>query len=653
MGKLLNIPNEERKNNANVTKFMEFVNKSFGKNFSSYEELYNWSIEDIPDFWAAVWDFCQIKANKRYEKIVDDLSKFPGARWFIGAKLNYAENILRRKDEHPALIFLGENKKRRKMSYKDLYNEVAFLANSLRNLGIKPGDRIAGYIPNLIEAASAMLASSCIGAIWASCGSELGSDTVIDRLAQIEPKVLFISDGYLFKGKEFETLLAAKKVVQTIPSIEKVIVIPYIKERPDISSIPKAIYYEDLIDRGKEIEIKFEQLPPDHPHIILFSSGATGKPKCIVHGVAGTLIVHLKTHFLHFDLKSNDIALFIATPTWMVWNVQISALATGCTLILYDGNPFYPDHGAIWKIIQDEKVSFLGCGAGFLIGCKDKGLRPKELFDLSSLRGIFQSGSILPKEGFEYVYNAIKNDIYFNSGLGGTDAQAGLIEGTPIQPVYSGEMSGPALGFATKVYDENGNPVFDKPGELVCEKPFPSIPLHFWNDRDGSKFMETYFGLYPNIWRHGDFVIHHSKTGGMTALGRSDSVLKPSGVRIGPSEIYNVVENIDEIEDSCVVGQYWKGDQRIILFVKLKAGYSLSDDLIMKIKNLLFTKASPRHVPAKIIEVPDIPYTFNLKKVESAVANIVNGRPVLNRDSIINPSCLDFYEKIAKEELQS
>ena len=345
--------------------------------------------------------------------------------------------------------------------------------------------------------------------------------------------------------------------------------------------------------------------------------------------------------------------LFISSPTWMVWNVQASCLAVGCTIVLYDGHPFYPHAGAIWKIIQDERVTFLGCGATFILGCMNQGIKPKELYDLSSLRGIFQSGSALPAEGFEYVYEAIKNDLYFNSGLGGTDLQAGLIEGTPIQPVYAGQMMGPALGFATKAYDENGNPIVDKPGELVCEKLFPSVPLYFWNDRDGSKYRQAYFSVYPNVWRHGDYVTHDSDTGGMTAFGRSDFLLKPSGIRIGPAEIYNVVERLEEIADSVVVGQYWKGDERIILFVKLAEGRQLTEESKERIRKALRTEASPRHVPAKIIEVPDIPYTLNMKKVESAVTNIVNGRPVVNRDALINPESLDYYEKIAKEELQS
>jgi len=651
-GNLLYSPDEEKVKKTNIIKFMKFVNEAYSKNISTYGELYRWSVEDIPNFWSAIWEFCGVKASKNYEKVVDDVTRFPGAKWFIGARLNYAENILRRRDDHIAFIFRGENKKRAKMTYLELYNQVAAFSKSLRDIEIKPGDRVVGYLPNLMEGIVAMLATSSIGAIWASCGLELGVHGALDRFSQIEPKVLITSDGYYFKGKAFNASSNVAQVASGIPSLEKIVVIPYISEKPSISSISKAIYYEDFISKEKNLEIQFEQLPPDHPHIILFSSGVTGKPKCIVHGLAGTLIVHLKTHILHFDLSEEDVSLFISSPTWMVWNVQVSALSTRGSLVLYDGNPFYPDHGIMWEIIQDEKVTFLGCGAGFILGCMQQGIKPKELYNLSTLKGIFQSGSILPEEGFEYVYKEVKEDVYFNSGLGGTDAQAGLIEGTPIQSLYSGEMMGPALGFATKVFDENGSPIYDKPGELVCERPFPSVPLYFWNDADGTRFMEAYFSLYPNVWRHGDYVIHNSKTEGMTALGRSDFTLKPSGIRLGPAEIYNVVEKFIEIVDSIVVGQYWKGDQRILLFVKLKEGDRLTESLKQDIKNALRTQASPRHVPDKIIEVPDIPYTFNMKKVESAVMNAVNGKPVLNREALINPSCLDYFEKITREELQ-
>jgi acetoacetyl-CoA synthetase len=652
MAKLLWMPSEERKKEAKVTKFMDFVNKKYNLKLSSYQELYDWSIQYIPEFWEAVWDFCQVKALKKPEKIVDDLSKFPGAKWFIGARLNYSENVLRRKDDHPALIFYGETVKRGKMTYKELYENVAKMAKVLRQLGVERGDRVVGYIPNFMEGIVAMLASCSLGAIWASCGIELGPDAVIDRFSQIEPKVLFTVDGYFYKGKAFDVMSNVKKVVENLPFLQKVIVIPYLKEKPEISPIPKALFYHELLSGEKVDNIEFEYLSADDPHIILFSSGTTGKPKCIVHSLGGTVVVHFKTLCLHYDLSEKDVMLFIASPSWMVWNVQVSALATGGTLVLYDGNPFYPDYGRIWEIIQNEKVTFLGCGAGFILGCIQAGIKPKEKFDLSSLRTIFQSGSILPEEGFEWVYTAVKEDLYFNSGLGGTDVQGGIIEGTPIQPVYAGQMAGPALGFATKVYDEEGKPIFDKPGELVVEKPFPSVPLYFWGDKDGSRFMETYFGMYPNIWRHGDYIIHHSDTGGMTALGRSDNILKPAGVRIGPAEIYNIVEKIEGIEDSVVVGQYYKGDQRIILFVKLKEGLTLTEELKEKIKEELRTKASPRHVPAKILQVPDIPYTFNLKKVESAVWNIVNGRPVTNIGAIINPSCLQYFEKLTQEVLK-
>jgi len=652
MGKLWE-PTEERKKSANITRFIDFVNKRYGKNIHTYQELYKWSVDCISDFYASLWDFLEIKASKKYETVVDDINKFPGARWFIGARLNLAENLLRYRDNHIAFVFKGENQKPFRMNYAELYDQVARLTKSLKEIGIKPGDRIVAYMPNLIETVIAMLAATSLGAIWSSCGLELGPKAVLDRFSQIEPKVLFAGTGYFYKGKAFNTISNVAEVMQGLPSVKKSIIIPYAIEKPDIGNIPEAVYYSDFLSRERGLEIQFEQLPSDHPVEILFSSGTTGKPKCIVHGIAGTLIAHLKTHVIHYNLTRNDTVLFIASPTWMVWNVQASCLGIGSTIVLYEGNPFYPDAGTIWKIIQDERVTFLGCSAAFIDALRNQGIKPKELYDLSSLQGIFQTGSALSAEGFEYIYQAIKDDVYFDSGLGGTDVQCGLVEGTPIQPVYAGQMMGPALGMKVNVYDEKGIPIIDKQGELVCEKPFPSVPLYFWNDPDGKRFKESYFNVYPNVWRHGDYAMIHSDTGGITAFGRSDSVLKPSGVRIGALEIYNVLVKVDEIADSLVVGQNWQGDQRIILFVKLKEGYELTEELKEKIKRTLRTGASPRHVPAKIIEVPDIPYTLNMKKVESAITNIVNGRPVPNRDALINPESLRFYEKITREELKS
>jgi acetoacetyl-CoA synthetase len=520
-------------------------------------------------------------------------------------------------------------------------------------MGVKPGDRVVAYMPNLIETIVAMLAATSLGAVWASCGLELGPKAVLDRFGQIEPKVIFVGSGYFYKGKAFDTLPNVTEVVNGLPSVERTILVPYAAKKTDPNPIPNAVYYDDFLSSESGLEIEFEQLPSEHPVEILFSSGTTGKPKCIVHGIAGTLIAHLKTHVLHYDLKRDDTTLFIASPTWMVWNVQASCLGVGSTAVLYEGNPFYPDAGALWKIVQDEKVTFLGCSAAFIDALRNKGIKPKELYDLTSLRGIFQTGSALSDEGFEYVYQAIKDDVYFDSGLGGTDIQCGLAEGNPLQAVYTGQMMGPGLGMKVNVYDDAGKPIVDKRGELVCEKPFPSVPLYFLNDPGGEKLKEAYFSVYPNVWRHGDYAMIHSDTGGMTAFGRSDSVLKPSGVRIGALEIYNVIVKLDEIADSLVVGQNWQGDQRIILFVKLPEGKQLDEQLKEKIKSALRTSASPRHVPAKIIEVPDIPYTLNMKKVESAVGNIVNGRPVMNKDALINPESLKYYEKIAKEELQS
>ncbi len=653
MAKLLWEPSEERKRNANITRFMELVNERYGKNLHTYAELHKWSVDYIPEFYATIWDFIGIKASKGYDKVVDDINKFPGAKWFTGAKLNLAENLLRYRDDRTAFIFRGETQKSFRMSYAELYHRVARLAKPLKEIGVKPGDRVVAYMPNLIETVVAMLAAASLGAIWSSCGLELGPKAVLDRFSQIEPKVLFAGSGYLYKGKAFNTISNVAEVVRGLPSLEKVIMVPYAVEAADIGSLGDAVYYDDFLSAERGSEVQFEQLPSDHPVEILFSSGTTGRPKCIVHGIAATLIAHLKAHIIHYNLKRSDTALFIASPTWMVWNVQASCLGVGSTIVLYDGNPFYPDPGALWKIIEEEKVTFLGCSAAFIEALRSQGVKPKELYDLSSLQGIFQTGSALSVEGFEYIYKAIKDDVYFESGLGGTDIQCGLIEGSPIQPVYAGEMMGPALGMAVAVYDENGAPVVDKQGELVCEKPFPSVPLYFWNDPDGERFREAYFHVFPNIWRHGDYAMIHSDTGGITAFGRSDSVLKPSGVRIGALEIYNVIIKLDEVADSLVVGQNWQGDQRIILFVKLAEGHELNKELKEKIKDALRAEASPRHVPAKIIEVPDIPYTVNMKKVESAVGNIVNGRPVTNRDVLTNPESLTYYEKIAKEELQS
>ena len=649
MRKPLWVPSKERIEKANITQFMNFVNQKHHLQIDSYNQLYKWSIENIADFWDAVWKFGNVKASHTYETVIDDLSKFPGAKWFVGARLNFAENLLRFRDSHTAFIFKGETKKSARMTYTELYDSVTHLAKSLRKIGVTVGDRVGAYMPNLMETAIAMLATTSIGATWSSCGTELGPKAVLDRLSQIKPRVFFTVDGYYYKGKIFSILPRAEEVAKGVSSLKKTIVIPYTEEKPNITSIPNSVLLGDFTSSGAQKEISFEQLPFDHPAYIMFSSGTTGKPKCMVQGAGGVLINHLKELVLHTDLKRDDRIFYITTPSWMMWNWLLSSLAVGATIVLYDGNPNYPDWRTMWQMVQDERINIFGCSASYINYLKSLGVKPGKDFDLSSLREISQTGSALSAEGFEYVYDEIKEDLHFNSISGGTDINGCFAAGTPIQPVYAGELQGPALGLKVKAYDDTGNSVVDQQGELVCEASAPSMPLYFWNDPEGKKYRNAYFSVYPNVWRHGDWVLVHSDTGGMTFFGRSDFTLKPSGVRIGPSEIYNVVENFEEIADSMVVGQNWKGDQRIILFVKLASGYHLTDNLKKKIKRTLLAEASPRHVPAVIIETPDVPYTFNMKKVESAVSNIVNGRPVTNRDALINPESLDFYEEISSE----
>ncbi len=647
MRKPLWIPPEERKSKANITRFINYVNDSQGLNINSYDELYQWSVDKIPEFWASVWDFVEIKASRRYDRVVDDLTRFPGAKWFPGARLNFAENLLKFRDDRPAFIFRGENKISTSMTYAELYDSVARLAKSLRDMGVVAGDRVAAYIPNLMETAIAILATTSIGSIWSSCGSELGAAAVPDRLGQIGPKVLFTVDAQLYKGKAINILANVEKIAREIPSLQKIVVTPYVERKPEIGNLENAVLFPDFLAKEKS-EVVFEQLPFDHPVYIMFSSGTTGKPKCMVQG-SGVLINHLKELIIHTDLKPEDRIFYISSPSWMMWNWLLSSLAVGATIVLYDGNPNYPDWGALWKLAQDEKISIFGCSASYLNFLRSSGARPGKTYDLSSIRGMSQTGSPLSTEGFEYVYSEIKEDMHFNSISGGTDINGCFALGSPIQPVYAGELQGPALGMKIKAYGESGTHVTDKEGELVCEAPAPSMPLYFWNDDDFTKYRNAYFDVYPKVWRHGDWVLFHGDTGGVTFLGRSDFTLKPSGVRIGPAEIYNVVEKIDGIADSMAVGQDWKGNQRILLFVKLAPGCELTEEMKTRIKTALRKEASPRHVPDQIIEVPDIPYTFNMKKVESSVANILNGRPITNRDALTNPEALDFYEKFALE----
>jgi len=645
-------PSEEWIKKANVSRFIDYVNGKQGKKLKTHADLYQWSIESTPDFWARMWEFADIKASRGYDQVVDSLRRMPGAKWFSGARLNFAENLLRYRDDRLAFIFKGETQKYARMTYRELYTTVARLAKSLRQLGVEPGDRVAAYMPNMMETAIAMLAATSMGAAWSSCATDIGSQAALDRLGQIEPKVLFTVNGYYYKGKAFSSVGNAAEVAKGIPSLRKVVVASYPDEKPELSQIPNAVRWEDFLSKESEPALEFEQLPFDQPVYIMFSSGTTGKPKCMVQGAGGILINHLKELILHTDLKREDRILYITTCSWMMWNWLISSLGVGATIVLFDGNPSYPDDGAIWKLLQDEKVTIFGTSASYVNYLKSQNFKPGKNYDLSSLREISQTGSPLSAEGFEYVYREIKKDLHFNSISGGTDINGCFAGGNIISPVYAGELQGPALAMKVKAYDERGNPVYDQQAELVCEAAAPSMPLYFWNDPSGEKYKSAYFDVYPGVWRHGDYIVMHKDTGGITFYGRSDSVLKPSGVRIGTAEIYNVVDKFGEVADSLVIGQNYKGDQRVLLFIQLRPGCTLTDELKDKIRKTLREQASPRHIPGVIMAVPDIPYTLNMKKVESAVTNIVNGRPVMNRDALKNPECLDHYEKILPELLK-
>ena len=640
-------PSDDRIREANLTKFLALVNQRYQLKINSYPELHRWSVAKVADFWSAVWDYTGIVSSHKFDQVVDDLSKFPGAEWFIGARLNFAENLLRNRDERIALVSRSEEGPLSQTTYADLYRRVGRAANALRKFGVLPGDRVAGYMPNIQETAVAMLAATSIGAVWACCGAELGSGAVLDRLGQIEPKILFAADGYVYKGKKFNILPNVEKVAVGVPSLRKVVLTSHIGSEQKTDNLSDSVAFEDLSNSEGPEKTTFEQLPPDHPVYIMFTSGTTGKPKCMVQGSVGVLLNQLKETMLHADVKRTDCITYIASPSWMMWNWLMSCLASGARIVLHDGNPLYPDWSAMWRLVEEEKVSIFGCGASYLNYLRSIGAKPGITYDLSSLREISQTGSPLSADGFDWVYKEVKENLHLNSISGGTDINGCFAGGVPTIPVYAGELQGPGLGMKINVYDEDANPIVDAMGELVCEAPAPSMPLYFWNDPGNQRYREAYFEYYKpkgkNVWRHGDYVIIHSKTGGLTFCGRSDAVIKVSGVRVGTSEIYNVVEKMPEVADSLAVGQNLGEDQRIILFVKMVPGQRLSEDLKEKIRRVLRAEASPKHVPGLILEVPDIPYTLNMKKVETAVANIVNNRPVTNRDALANPESLHFY----------
>ena len=644
MNPILWTPTQDQVNASQMEAFRNQVNSRFNIDLKNYFDLYEWSISNISDFWKAVWGFMTIEFSADYKQVVDDDSKMPGAQWFNGVKMNFAENLLRIRSEKPAIHFKGEGQEVRTLSYYELFDEVEKLASALRKIGIQQGDRIAGFMPNMPETIIAMLAAASIGAIWSSSSPDFGIKGVLDRFTQIEPKVLFAANGYYYNGKKFDSLEKLNSILNQLPSVDHVVVTPYTKSSPDISSLKNGILWDNFVDSNPS-PLLFEQLPFQHPLYIMYSSGTTGLPKSIVHGAGGTLIQHLKELRLHGNIYQNDTIFYFTTCGWMMWNWLVSNLAIGAAIVLYDGSPFEPNANAMWDMVDELGITHFGTSAKYIDACKQKELSPIKTHSLESMRTIFSTGSPLVEESFDYVYNHIKKQVQLASISGGTDIISCFAGGNPTLPVYRGELQSISLGMDVAAYNPEGNSIKNEKGELVCRKAFPSMPIHFWNDPNGEKYHEAYFDVLPGIWYHGDY-IEINDHGGVQIFGRSDATLNPGGVRIGTAEIYRVVDTFDEVEDSLVVGQKWEDDERVILFVKLNKKCSFTENLTKQIKQSIRNNCSPRHVPAIVLETKDIPYTINGKKVEIAVKKIIHGDTVTNKDALANPESLDLYQNL-------
>jgi acetoacetyl-CoA synthetase len=643
-------PSQKAIAKSNMTRFMQFVNQVYHLNISYYDEFYQWSIHEKEKFWQAVCEFCGIKCAKFADKILVNAELLPKAKWFVGAELNFAENLLKRKDSKTALIYHGENNNRRTLSYADLYRATSKIAKYLQQLNIKPLDRVAAIMPNIPETIIAMLATTSLGAIWTSCSPDFGRDGLLERFSQIEPKILFVANGYLYNGKIYDILPKIKTVLSHLPTIQKIILTPHIQTIPYLSEMPEVELFDTVLSTTHETKINFKQLPFDHPVYIMYSSGTTDIPKCIVHGAGGTLLQHLKELILHTDLTENDTIFYYTTCGWMMWNWYISSLATGATLVQYDGAALYPTPGRLFNLIDEEKISIFGTSAKYISTLEKYGLQPKHTHQLNSLKTILSTGSPLVAKNFDYVYQQIKSDVRLSSISGGTDIISCFALGNPILPVYQGEIQCRGMGMQVEIFNEKGESIIAEKGELVCTAPFPSMPVYFWADPDGSKYYKSYFSKYPNVWNHGDYaeITGHN---GLIIYGRSDTTLNPGGIRIGTAEIYRQIEKISKILDSVAVEQQWENDTRIILFVKLSENKQLTTELEDEIKTLIRNNCSPHHVPAKIIQVADIPKTLNGKTMELAVRNIIHGRAIKNINAVANPESLEYFKNLF--ELQS
>ncbi len=648
VAKKLWAPSQAAIESAQVTQFARWCVHRYGLGFNTYPGFHRWSCDDNDQFWSGLWDWAGVRGRKG-DRILVDGHRMPGAKWFPEARLNFAENMLRRRDATDALVFWDETGFRRRMSYADLHAQVSRAAQAMRAAGLKPGDRVAAFIPNMPETCVLALAAISVGAVWSSCSPDFGTDGVLDRFGQTEPKLLFCADGYLYNGKAHDSIARVKDIVAQLPCVKQVVVVSNLDATPDVSSIRNARRFADWIAPYKAGEIEFEPLPFDHPVYILFTSGTTGKPKCIVHGAGGSLLSGLKMYKLQFDVRPGDRFYYYTTCNWVMWNLLFAGLGAEAAVMLYDGSPFSRDGCITFDFAAAERFTHYGTSAKFIDAVAKRGIKPRETHKLDAVRMIISTGSPLVPESYDYVYRDIKKDVCLSSISGGTDIMASFADANAILPVYRGELQCRGLGMDVRVYDEDGRELHGEKGELVCVKPFPSMPVGFWNDPDGSRYRAAYFSRYPGAWCHGDWC-EVTERGTMVVYGRSDATLNPGGVRIGTAEIYGQVEKIDAVEESVAIGQLWPPakptDTRVVLFVKLRPGLMLDAALEERIRRQIRDNTTPRHVPARIVQVPDIPRTRNGKVVELAVRSVVHGMPVRHTDALANPEILKLFENM-------
>jgi acetoacetyl-CoA synthetase len=638
-------PSQAQIDNAEMTRFRKRIEADWGVTLADTRALWEFSVTEVEKFWTSIWDDAGIISSTRGDRVLVDGHKMPGAKWFPDARLSFAENLLRHRGGGEAMVFNGENKVSRRLSFDEVHDQVSIMVQVLSGLGVGEGDRVCGYLPNMPETVIAMLATNALGGVWSSCSPDFGEQGVLDRFGQIEPKVMFCTDGYWYNGKRHDVREKTAAIAAQLPSLKKVILLPYGDEAAETGPLGNAITLADAAEGMSPGEIAFKQLPFDHPLYIMFSSGTTGAPKCIVHSQGGTLLKHASEQPLHCNIRQGDRVFFFTTCGWMMWNWLASNIAWGATLLLYDGSPFHPSGNVLFDFADAEKMTLFGTSAKFIDALNKAGLRPRDTHDLSSVQMLVSTGSPLAPEGFDYVYDAVKPDVHLVSFSGGTDLMGCFCGGDPTGPVWRGEIQMRFLGMAVDVFDDEGAPVRGEKGELVCTRPFPTVPLGFLDDPGDARFKAAYFEMFPDIWTHGDYIML-TEHDGIVIYGRSDATLNPGGVRIGTAEIYRQVEKLDEVQESIVIGQEWDHDVRVVLFVILKGNRVLDDELTQKIRTQIRNNCTPRHVPAKVVQVSDIPRTKSGKITELAVRDIVHGRGVKNKEALANPEALGLFRDL-------